>query len=340
MHMETAKKTHSHGTRELCDPAIQLYEEALRKGRIARAELGPAPCLVEMALVHPDPRDDTWMRPVPPSTGLAHLLQPITREIEERVQLAATLSKSLAPLVAVASDDPNLAITVLQGRELIIDALRQASANARTEVLTAQPGGNRLVDNMRQGLENAQAVIAAGGRMRHLYQHPARYSPGVTEYLAQLPAGRLQVRTMERTIERLIIFDQEVAYIPATPDRETALEIRHPALVRYLTQVYEVLWSQATPFTDQLRPAAPDTAPITAVQHSVARLLVEGHVDDIVARKLGISVRTCRAHIAKLMQALDASSRTHLGALLVQSGLVDIGGSTAPQTDASSPAVS
>ncbi|MYW13420.1 helix-turn-helix transcriptional regulator, partial [Streptomyces sp. SID2563] len=32
---------------------------------------------------------------------------------------------------------------------------------------------------------------------------------------------------------------------------------------------------------------------------------------------------TCRAHIAKLMHALGATSRTHLGALLVQSGIVE-----------------
>ncbi|MGW8985687.1 helix-turn-helix transcriptional regulator, partial [Streptomyces parvus] len=34
-------------------------------------------------------------------------------------------------------------------------------------------------------------------------------------------------------------------------------------------------------------------------------------------------VRTCRAHIAKLMQALGATSRTHLGALIVRSGIVE-----------------
>ncbi|MFJ6510256.1 LuxR C-terminal-related transcriptional regulator [Streptomyces sp. NPDC091406] len=322
MHTEGAKRAHAHGNRELCPPAVQLYETALRNGRIARAETLSAPCLIEMALLHPDPLDDTWMRPVPPSAALAHLLGPITREIDERIRLTAALSSSLAPLAAVASDDPNLAITVLEGRGLIIDSLRNASATAREEVLTAQPGGNRMVDNLQQGLDNARAVIAAGGRLRHLYQHPVRYSPGFASYLAQLPPGHLEVRTMEQTIERLIIFDRTVAYVPATPDRTVALEIRHPALVRYLVQVYEVLWAQATPYKQQLPTTGPD-APVTAVQLSIARLLVEGHVDDVVARKMGISVRTCRAHIAKLTQTLGATSRTHLGALLVRSGMTE-----------------
>lgn len=113
MHTEGANQTHAHGNRELCPPAVRLYETALRNGRIARAEILSAPCLIEMALLHPDPLDDAWMRPVPPSAALAHLLGPITREIDERIRLTAALSSSLAPLAEVASDDPNLAITVL-----------------------------------------------------------------------------------------------------------------------------------------------------------------------------------------------------------------------------------
>lgn len=328
--MDKAKPAHSHGHRELCDQAVRLYEEALRAGGIPRTALESAPCLLEMALVRPDPHDDAWLRPIPPSAALTHLLQPITREIDERIRLTAALTSALAPLSTVAREDPNFAITVLEGRQLIISVLQEASARARDEVLTAQPGGNRLTHNLRQGLENARSALAGGARLRHIYQHPARYSPGLKDYLDQIPADSIQVRTVEQTVDRLIIFDRTVAYIPATPDDEVALEIRHPALVRYLTRVYEVLWAQATPYTEQLPPTAPG-APVTAVQQSIARLLAEGHVDDVVARKLGISVRTCRSHISKLMQTLDARSRTHLGTLLVRSGIAE-GGAAAPGT--------
>lgn len=96
--------------------------------------------------------------------------------------------------------------------------------------------------------------------------------------------------------------------------------------------MYEALWAQAIPIEENPHQVSPG-APATAVQLSIARLLVEGHVDDMVARKLGISIRTCRAHIAKLMQALDATSRTHLGALLVQSGLIKGEFYAAPKAD-------
>ncbi|MET8401708.1 LuxR C-terminal-related transcriptional regulator [Streptomyces sp900116325] len=325
---------HPHDARELCATALRLYTEALRAGRIARAELAPAPCLTEMALLHPDPLDDAWMRPVTPSSALAHLLQPLTREIHERVKLTAALTESLAPLTAVVSEDPDHAITVLEGKPLIRAAIGAATAEASREVLTMQPGSTRPFNQMPEALPRALSMIEQGASLRHIYQHSARYAPRLKEYLAQVPADRLQVRTVEQTVERLLIFDHAVAFIPANAERDLALEIRHPALIRFLIQMYEVLWTQATPLTQQLPTSTPGT-PVTAVQRSIARLLVEGHVDDAVARKLGISVRTCRSHIAKLMQALDASSRTQLGALIVQSGIAEPDG--AARTDAEGP---
>ncbi|MFI6691438.1 LuxR C-terminal-related transcriptional regulator [Streptomyces sp. NPDC050433] len=326
------KLTHPHGDRELCDDAVRLYTDALRNGGIDRGELTAAPCLTDMALLHPDPMDASLMRPVPASAALAHLLLPITREIHDRVRLTTALADSLAPLTAVPSGDPNLSITVLEGLPLIASVLSDASAAATSEILTAQPGGNRTKTSMEQGLRNSLAAIERGARLRHIYQHPARYSPHLKDYMTRVPADRLEVRTVEQTVERLIIIDREMALIPADPERTTALEIRHPALVTYLIQVYDVLWAQGTPLTEHLTPTSPRT-PVTQVQQSIARLLAEGTSDEVVARRMGISVRTCRSHIAKLMTALNASSRTHLGALLVQSGLLD------PETDSLSKGV-
>ncbi|CAM5267115.1 hypothetical protein SCALM49S_01211 [Streptomyces californicus] len=84
----------------------------------------------------------------------------------------------------------------------------------------------------------------------------------------------------------------------------------------------EVLWAHAVPLAENHRTAGPEIQ-VTAVQRDIARLLTEGHVDDVVARRMGISVRTCRSHIARLAQSLGATSRTHLGALLVESGIVE-----------------
>ncbi len=322
MGTEDIEIPHPHANTEVCEPALRLYREALHTGRVARADLGAVPCLIDMALLHPDPWDDRWMRPVPPSAALAHLLQPVSREIDERLRLATSLSQALLPLTAGTNDDPNLAITVLEGIETIQASIKEATETSTDEILTAQPGSNRPSSTLRASLANAHTAIRRGAKIRHIYQHPARYSSSVRSYLSQIPVQHLQVRTTELTVERLIIIDGTVAYIPASADSNTALRIGHPALVAYLIQVYEVLWAQAVPLAENHHTAAPDV-PVTAVQRSIARLLTEGHVDDVIARKMGISVRTCRAHIAKLMQTLGATSRTHLGALLVASGIVE-----------------
>ena len=65
------------------------------------------------------------------------------------------------------------------------------------------------------------------------------------------------------------------------------------------------------------------TGPNNFNSEDIAKLLVEGHVDEAIARRLGMNVRTCRAHIAKLATALGSGSRAQLGYLIAQSGILE-----------------
>jgi DNA-binding NarL/FixJ family response regulator len=62
---------------------------------------------------------------------------------------------------------------------------------------------------------------------------------------------------------------------------------------------------------------------ITGTQLAIAHLLVEGHVDEAIARCLGMKVRTCRGRIAKFSTALGSGSRAQLGYLVARSGILD-----------------
>ncbi|MFJ5654210.1 hypothetical protein ACIQD5_12905 [Streptomyces microflavus] len=136
--------------------------------------------------------------------------------------------------------------------------INEATATARDEVLTAQPGSDRPAGKLQEALANAHTAIRRGARIRHIYQHPARYSGSIRDCLSQVPAQHLRVRTTELTVERLVIIDRSVAYTPASADRSTALRISHPALVSYLIQVYEVLWAQAVPLAENHQATAPN----------------------------------------------------------------------------------
>ncbi|MDF6020165.1 helix-turn-helix transcriptional regulator [Streptomyces sp. JH34] len=314
---------HRHGITQLCDAGQRLYASALRSGRIPRSEVEPAPCLMDFALLHPDPDDADWLRPVPPSAALAQRLHPIEREIQERRRHSLELTESFEPFMDISAQDPPTthAITVLEGGTRINAAIDVATAECRSEVLTVQPGGARSEDILSKGLERGTAVVDRGVSIRTLYQHTVRHHHGTFAYAERLAEG-VEIRTLEELVQRMLIFDRAVAFIPAQDDLTVALELRHPGLVSYLINVFEQLWQRATPLMEDVS-YTPTPAGISGVQRSIAQLLVEGHVDDSIARRLGMNVRTCRAHIAKLNAALGSGSRAQLGYLISQSGILD-----------------
>ncbi|WP_179890350.1 helix-turn-helix transcriptional regulator [Streptomyces sp. st140] len=318
-----SKAAHPHGITELCDAGQRLYANALRSGRIPRADADPAPCLMDFALLHPDPDDVNWLRPVPPSAALAQRLHPIEREIQERRRHSLRLTESFEPFMDISAQDPPTthAITVLEGSTRINAAIDVATAEARHEVLTIQPGGGRSEDILSKGLERGKAVVDRGVQIRTLYQHTVRHHQGTFVYAERLAEG-VEIRTLEELVERMLIFDRTVAFIPAQDDRSVALELRHPGLVSYLIRVFEQLWQRATPLLEEVL-YNPTPAGISGVQRSIAQLLVEGHVDDSIARRLGMNVRTCRAHIAKMNATLGSTSRAQLGYLIARSGILE-----------------
>jgi DNA-binding CsgD family transcriptional regulator len=318
------KSAHPHAVTELCEEGGRLYANALRTGRIARADVESAPCLMEFALLHPDPDDANWLRPVLPSVALAERLNPIEREITERRRLSVELADVFEPFMALSAQVPanSHSITVLEGLDRINAALDLATSQCQNEMLTVQPSFRLPEHRLVEALERDKPLIERGVRIRTLYQHTARYSPERLAYVDQFTNGKVEYRTIDELVERLIICDETIAFIPISDDRQVALELRHPGLVRYLIKVFEFMWGRAVPLHAGT-PYETDPDGITDIQYSIAKLLVEGHVDEAIARRLGMNVRTCRAHIAKLATALGSGSRAQLGFLIAQSGILE-----------------
>ncbi|MFF8610138.1 helix-turn-helix transcriptional regulator [Streptomyces sp. NPDC015346] len=313
-----------HGPGELCDAGRRLYATALRAGRISRAEVDSVPCLIELALLHPDPDDSQWLRPIPPSIALNKLIHPIEREIQQRRQLAISLADTFEPFMTINAPDPSAtqAITVLEGLSLINATLDRVINECTEELLTIQPGSGRKPEVVQAGLRRVEPLLDRGIRMRTLYQHTARHHSATMGYVERIAPYGLEVRTLEEIIDRLIIVDRKIAFVPARRDRRVALELRHEGLVQYLVGVFDQFWLHGVPWEEEI-PYSPSVDGIGGVQRSIAKLLVEGHVDEAIARRLGMNVRTCRAHIAKLAAALGSGSRAQLGYLIAQSGILD-----------------
>ncbi|UNM10322.1 helix-turn-helix transcriptional regulator [Streptomyces formicae] len=323
MRLERDNQGHPHTHAELCEAGSRLYASALRTGRIARTEVASAPCLIDLDLLRPDPDDAQWLRPVPPSAALAQLLLPIENEIQERRRLTVELSDAFEPFMTISAQDPSTthAITVLEGLPRINASLDRVVAECTSELLTVQPGSGRSAATFGEALRRVRPLLGRGIKMRTLYQHTARHQPITLAYLERI-GPEVEVRTLEEIIDRLIVVDRKVAFVPASRDRQVALELHHPGLVEYLVGVFDQFWMQAIPLDDPVT-YEPNLNGISGVQRAIARLLVEGLVDEAIARRLGMNVRTCRAHIAKLASALGSGSRAQLGFLIARSGILE-----------------
>ncbi|MFF3485085.1 LuxR C-terminal-related transcriptional regulator [Streptomyces sp. NPDC002701] len=318
----------AHDVEDLCAAGSELYERALREGRVPRADAEQAPCLLDLGLLHPAVREPDHLEPVAPVLALHRLLRASGERIADERRREARLAAVFEPLMRIdghrtaLADTP--AISLLSGSQRINEAITEAMARASRELLTIQPHthtGERRHAAEAIALDRDQALLDRGGRIRTLYQHTVRHSLTVPARYEQLK-GDVEARSLDELPDRLIVTDRAVAFIPADKDGTLALEVRHPALVGYFVTTFDRLWRLATPmYPDTVQ--RPSLNGVTPRQRAVAALLVEGHTDAAIAERLGLNVRTARVHIAKLASTLGSESRAQLGYLIGRSGILD-----------------
>ncbi|MBL3669017.1 helix-turn-helix transcriptional regulator [Streptomyces sp. M2CJ-2] len=324
--------TRDHETEELCDAGAELYARALRDGPLSAEEARETPCPVDTGLLRPSLDDPGRLVPVPPTVALHRLLRFSGERVAAQRRREERLTEVFQQLIRIgepcAEETGAPALSVLNGQERINGAIAEALAEGKTELLCIQPHSHYHTSEDARTAQAAamvrdQEFLDRGGRIRVLYPHTQRHIPLVVARYEQLK-GDAQARTLDEVAGRLIIIDGTVAYIPGDreAERSVALEIRHPAVITYLVNMFDRFWRLATPMHPQaVQP--PSLNGITARQRAIARFLVEGHTDAVIADRLGMNVRTARVHIAKLASTLGSGSRAQLGYLIARSGILD-----------------
>lgn len=330
----------------LADAEVALYRTALREGGMtaeqALHDSGlPAPeaaralaVLVDLHLLRkedrpPDGTDPgthpgsgpgtdaatTVYRPVSPGTAVAARVAPVEAELRRQLAEAERARSQLALLEQLWTQGrtltPSAGLEEVLELPAVLDLIVRLSAGTRTEVLTAQPGGPRAPHQLAQALDRDRATIRRGVRMRTLYQHTARRHVPTQEYVAQVTAAGAEVRTLTELFGRMLVFDREVALLPHRLSLDAAIVVREPSTVLFLCGVFDRAWSSADPYA----PLRQWDDSLDDVKQAIVRLLTEGMKDEMIARRLGMSLRTCRKHVAELMELLGASSRFQAGYL-------------------------
>ncbi|MFE2560896.1 LuxR family transcriptional regulator [Streptomyces sp. NPDC059352] len=115
-----------------------------------------------------------------------------------------------------------------------------------------------------------------------------------------------------------LVVDGRTALVVAGPAGGGRVSlIRAPEVVHAMRSLFRGVWSGATPASDGLV-----FGERTALARRILGALQRGITDEAAARELEVSVRTYGRHVAEIMAALGASSRSQAGARAAKLGFL------------------
>ncbi|MFG2954061.1 LuxR C-terminal-related transcriptional regulator [Streptomyces sp. NPDC048291] len=301
------------------DLSRMAAELALDEATVTRA----VDALLQVGLLQRHAEDDQVMRAVDPHLAAAVATAPLERVIrEQQISLRAFRDQftQLSSHYEEAQRATPAPLDTIPALTEVRVALDRAAELCREEMITVQPGGTRAPEVLKDALARDGEMLARGVRIRTLYHHTARFNSPSQAYVAMATALGAEYRTAHQLFGRMIVFDRELAFLPDHKGTWGAVVIREPSVVHFLCELFEHAWTEAQPFSD----AATDGLEAVAkdLDRTILRLLATGRKDETIARRLGMSLRTTRKHIADIMQTLGAESRFQAGFAVATRGLL------------------
>ncbi len=279
--------------------------------------------LVESRLLR---ADDTGRRfvPVDPEIAAALLVSSVEREIYQRRELIDLIRERIDVFRRDATGPDRttsapMSVEYLVGSMEVRGYLKVACDSCRDEALVLQSGNDP--DDFDELAQTYLPLLSRGISVRIICQHRSRADFSTRMVMKKLTDAGAVVRTVSHIPRAAAVFDRSLAAIFGLCDGETNVaRVHNPGVVQFLLDMFDHLWDAATP----LQGIESGYANVAGdLQHAVAELMAKGYTDEVVARKLGMSVRTCRRHIAALMRDLDAISRFQAGVLAARRSLVN-----------------
>ncbi|MFE6779822.1 hypothetical protein [Streptomyces sp. NPDC057702] len=310
---------------------MRLYQHAVREGgiepgsaagllRVPEDEAGWAVAqLRELGLLRPMSIAHPRLVAINPQTAAAERVGPREHALRAQqsalaLQRAAIEAFTPVHLEAAMGQDPAEGVEVVDDPELLHKMITELAEVCQTEARVIQPFGLRTQEEADRGLPTYLELLGRGVRQRTLCQHSTRYSGTTKRGVAAMSAAGAEVRTLDVLPPRLIVFDRSQAILPGPDDGELAVIVRNAAVARYAAAVFDLFWMTAAPFHG-VGQGVPDREISRDIDSAITRLLATGAKDEVIARRLGVSLRTCRRRIAHLMDDIGADSRFQAGYL-------------------------
>ncbi|MET8425095.1 hypothetical protein [Nocardia sp. NPDC004860] len=188
----------------------------------------------------------------------------------------------------------------------------------------------RIEPQYWQGRRLVADMLSTGKEVRILFSQ--RYAKTRDyESLRKQPELHDQIRVSDANFDNMIIIDRQVAAVwgGADEERSYGFVISDPDLLRVLHQFATVLWESAPGLPAHLALRRSEVDPITL---AVLGALDLGLTDELAARRLAVSVRTYRRHVADIMARLGVATRFQIGARAMELGLLKAPAENSPRT--------
>jgi DNA-binding CsgD family transcriptional regulator len=326
---------------ELVEIDIALYRAALQTpGRSVSeiaAQMGTTPDeldksvarLTESGLLRHDDGDS--LTAVSPMLAEATVLGAEDLELGARRVALEQRRDAIRRLVpdwnaALSAELTSAVVDVVSDPPAIANVLMHYADRCEQDLLSVAPG--RLPTTRIDSRTRLANVYAArrGVKTRALYQHTALRDRATRAYLKDLADIGARIRLISSLPGRSLVYDRKVALLPvptAEPGRPGLAIVHEPNVVAWVVATFEQLWAEASPLEDVIDSPHPDDTELDQTRAAILRLMAEGEKDEAISRRLSISVRTCRRHIADYMAQVGATSRFQAGVIAARAGHTD-----------------
>jgi len=227
---------------------------------------------------------------------------------------------------ALSTGSNEAVVDVISEPAAIANVLMHYADSCQHELLSVAPG--RLPSTRIDARTRVANVYSArrGIKTRALYQHIALRDRATRAYLNELSANGARIRFAPSLPGRSLVVDRTAALLPLPtedPGKHGLAIVRDPNVIAWVVATFEQLWAEAAPLEEVINRQQHDDTELDETRAAILRLMAEGEKDEAISRRLSISVRTCRRHIADYMAQVGATSRFQAGVIAARAGHTD-----------------
>jgi DNA-binding CsgD family transcriptional regulator len=269
--------------------------------------------LADLSLLRSSSGDLDVPQPVSPDVGLPALLaqsEAQMRRQQRQIEAARAAIATIATEYRSSSDGS--AVIRHDGVDAVRRCIAELAERVTREIVSLNPNHTQSADSKEASRPLNEAVLRRGVAIRCVYQQTMRNHGQIVAYARWLTELGAQVRIAPALPMLLIVYDGETALVPIDPanTRRGALELRTPGVVAAMQALFEQTWLSAVSLGE---PETADEVGLDPLERHVLHLLGDGFTDEVVARKVGLSLRTLRRMMSEIMDRLGARSRFQAG---------------------------